>query len=222
MTDQANTPLQAVLWDMDGTLVRTEELWMAAEERTMAAFGSHWDAQDQAVAIGGPLDRVVRYMAARVGQPESVVGEKLVAEIEELMHTEHVPWMPGARQLHDALSEAGVPQALVSNSWRHLMNTALQELGTRFDVTVAGDEVGRPKPAPDPYLKGCELLDADPAFTVVLEDSPTGVTAGVAAGCHVVGIPHVSALPTGERVTIVESLTDVTPQSLAKLVAGQA
>lgn len=210
--------LQAVLWDMDGTLVRTEELWMAAEERTMAAYGSHWDAQDQAVAIGGPLDRVVRYMATRVGHPEDEVGARLVAEIEELMHTEHIPWMPGARQLHDALSEAGVPQALVSNSWRHLMNTALQELGTRFDVSVAGDEVNRPKPEPEPYLKACALLDAEPSHTVVLEDSPTGVKAGVAAGCHVVGIPHVSALPTGDRVTIVNSLTEVTPESLERLV----
>ena len=195
---------------------------MAAEERTMAAFGSHWDAQDQAVAIGGPLDRVVRYMAARVQQPESVVGERLVTEIETLMHTEHVPWMPGARELHDELARSGVPQALVSNSWRHLMNTALAELGTRFDVTVAGDEVDRPKPEPDPYLRGCELLGADPQFTVVLEDSPTGVRAGVAAGCYVVGIPHVSALPTGDRVTLVDSLTDVTPQFLDDLVASSS
>ena len=188
----------------------------------MAAFGSHWDAQDQAVAIGGPLDRVVRYMASRVQQSEEVVGARLVAEIEELMHTEHVPWMAGARRLHDELSAAGVPQALVSNSWRHLMDTALAELGTKFDVTVAGDEVAQPKPDPEPYLQGCRLLDADPQFTVVLEDSPTGVTAGVAAGCYVVGIPHVSALPTGERVTIVESLSDVTPASLARLVAGHS
>lgn len=219
MTRQGNSPLQAVLWDMDGTLVRTEELWMAAEERTMAAFGSHWDAQDQAVAIGGPLDRVVRYMASRVSQPEDVVGARLVAEIEHLMHSEHVPWMPGARELHDALSAQGVPQALVSNSWRHLMDTALAELGTKFDVTVAGDEVEHPKPEPDPYLRGCELLDASPAFTVVLEDSPTGVNAGIAAGCYVVGIPHVSPLPTGPRVTIVDSLKDVTPGFLEQLVA---
>ena len=205
---------------MDGTLVRTEELWMAAEERTMAAFGSHWDAQDQAVAIGGPLDRVVRYMARRVQQPEEVVEARLVAEIEDLMHTEHVPWMPGARRLHDELSAVRVPQALVSNSWRHLMNTALAELGTKFDVSVAGDEVAQPKPDPEPYLRACTLLEADPKFTVVLEDSPTGVTAGMAAGCYVVGIPHVSALPTGDRVTIVDSLTEVTPELLARLVAG--
>lgn len=194
---------------------------MAAEERTMAAYGSHWDAQDQAVAIGGPLDRVVRYMAARVDHTEAEVGARLVAEIEELMLTEHVPWMPGARRLHDALSEAGVAQALVSNSWRHLMNTALQELGTRFDVSVAGDEVDQPKPDPEPYLKACALLHADPSYTVVLEDSPTGVTAGVAAGCYVVGIPHVSALPTGAQVTIVDSLTDVTPEFLEQLVVSR-
>ena len=147
---------------MDGTLVRTEELWMAAEENTMAAFGGHWDAQDQAVAVGGPVDRVLEYMAERVGRPVDEVGAKIVGEIEHLMRTEHIPWMPGARELHRELTAAGVPQALVSNSWRGLMDTALQELDTSFDVVIAGDEVERPKPDPFPYLHACERLGVDP------------------------------------------------------------
>lgn len=211
--------LQAVLWDMDGTLVRTEELWMAAEENTMAAFGSHWDAQDQAVAVGGPVDRVLEYMAKRVGRPVAEVGDTIVGEIEELMRTEHIPWMPGAEELHRDVAAAGVPQALVSNSWRTLMDTALEELDTNFDVVVAGDEVARPKPDPFPYLHACERLGVDPAATVVLEDSPTGVAAALGAGCWVVGIPHVSDIAPAERLVLVDSLVGLTAHDLAVLVS---
>lgn len=211
--------LEAVLWDMDGTLVRTEELWMTAEQRTMASFGSFWDAQDQAVAVGGPLDRVVTYMAKRVEQPEQTVGERLVHEIESLMRSQPVPWMPGAFDLHEQLTSLGIGQALVSNSWRELIEVALDELHTSFDVIIAGDEVERTKPDPLPYTRACELLGADPARTVVLEDSPTGVAAALAAGCRVVGIPHVSALPEHEQLTAVRSLAEVTPAMLESLVS---
>jgi len=213
--------LEAVLWDMDGTLVRTEELWKVAEERTMAAFGSYWDAQDQAVAIGGPLDRVVRYMATRVQRPQPEVAERIVAEIEHLMRSEHVPWMPGAKDLHDALTNAGIPQALVSNSWRELMDVALDELHTSFDVTIAGDEVTHPKPDPLPYLRALELLGASPEHSVVLEDSPTGVTAALQAGCWVIGVPHVSELPPDARMVVVDSLREVNVEFLQAVAAGQ-
>ncbi len=214
--------LAAVLWDMDGTMVSTEELWMTAEERTMAAFDSHWNAQDQAVAVGGPLDRVITYMAARVHRPEPEVAERLVHEIEHLMRTEEIPWTPGARELHDALAAAGIRQALVSNSWRELMDAALEELDTVFDVIIAGDEVDKPKPDPEPYLTACRLLGVSPEEVVVLEDSPTGLRAALAADCTVVGIPHVSDLPTDPRLTIVDSLSDVSPARLRALVAARA
>lgn len=213
-----STGLAAVLWDMDGTLVRTEELWMAAEENTMAAFGGNWDAQDQAVAVGGPVDRVLEYMAKRVDQPVAAVGDKIVAEIEHLMRTEHIPWMPGAEELHRSISAAGVPQALVSNSWRKLMDTALQELRTNFDVVIAGDEVERPKPDPYPYLNACERLGVQPSQAVVLEDSPTGVAAALGAGCWVVGIPHVSDIAPAPRLVLVDSLVGLTVGDLADVV----
>jgi HAD superfamily hydrolase (TIGR01509 family) len=216
--DPSTPGLGAVLWDMDGTLVRTEELWMSAETATMAAFGSHWDAQDQAVAIGGPLDRVVRYMAERVGRPEAEVGRRLTDEIERLVATEDIPWMPGARELHEALTAGGVPQALVSNSWRELMDAALAELHTSFDVLIAGDEVARGKPDPLPYLLACESLGVAPATAVVIEDSPTGVAAGLAAGCAVLAVPNIGELPPAAGLTITATLADWRVSDLAALV----
>lgn len=212
--------LAAVLWDMDGTLVRTEELWMAAEIATMAAFGSHWDAQDQAVAVGGPLDRVVRYMADRIGHSEVEVSRRLTDEIEHLMLTEEIPWMPGARELHRELANAGVPQALVSNSWRELIEAALAELDTTFEVVIAGDELARSKPDPLPYLMACEQLGVAPAAAVVIEDSPTGVAAGLTAGCAVLAVPHIGELAPAPRLTVTTSLVGWTPEGLSNLAAG--
>ena len=208
--------LEAVLWDMDGTLVRTEELWLLSEERTMADFGSHWDAQDQAVAVGGPLDRVINYMATRVGRPEAEVADRIIAEIEELMRTSHIAWMPGARELHDEIAAADIPQGLVSNSWRELVDAALTDLNTAFEVVIAGDEVAHPKPDPEPYASACARLGARPEHTVVLEDSPTGVTAGLAAGCFVVAIPHIGGISPAPRLTVLDTLAGV---SLAQLQA---
>lgn len=201
--------VQAVLWDMDGTLVNTEHLWLESEVQTMAHYGSHWDAQDQAIAVGGPMDRVINYMADRVQRPAAEVSAYLLNLIEELMHTEHIPWMPGARQLHDELTAAHVPQALVSNSWRHLMESALADVHTSFDVIIAGDEVESPKPDPMPYLLAAHRLGATLQRTVVIEDSPTGVQAGLAAGAWVIGVPHVGELPAHERLLTVSSLTEV-------------
>ena len=210
--------LQAVLWDMDGTLVSTESLWMIAETTTMESFGGHWDAQDQAVSVGGPADRVLRYMAARVGRSEQEVGERLIGEMEQLMAATTIEMLPGVRELHDEVTAAGIPQALVSNSWRSLMESALAELDTSFDVVIAGDEVERGKPDPLPYLLAAEALGVEPGAGVVIEDSASGVAAGIAAGATVVGVPHVGELTPNPQLTVLPSLQGLTLARLAELV----
>lgn len=210
--------LAAVLWDMDGTLLSTESIWMLAETTTMESYGSHWDAQDQAVAVGGPADRVLRYMADRVGRTEEEVGERLLGEMERLMAESTIDMMPGVRHLHDALAAAGIPQALVSNSWRGLIDSALGELHTTFDLVIAGDEVERGKPDPLPYRLAAETLGVAPRDCVVIEDSATGVTSGLAAGATVLGVPHVGELRPHPRLHITDSLVGWTPERLAELL----
>jgi beta-phosphoglucomutase-like phosphatase (HAD superfamily) len=78
-----------------------------------------------------------------------------------------------------------------------------------FDVTVAGDEVPASKPDPAPYLLAARLLEVDPADCLVLEDSPTGVASALAAGCQVVGIPHMSPLDPHPRLSQVPTLAGV-------------
>lgn len=193
---------------------------MAAETQTMESFGGHWDAQDQAVAVGGPFDRVTEYMAKRVGVEVNTLAERLNRTIEHLVATRHVPWMPGARHLHEELRAAGVPQALVSNSWRELMQAALADLHTSFDVIIGGDEVERSKPDPLPYLTACARLGVSPEQCIVIEDSATGVAAGLAAGCVVLGVPHVGELNPHPRLYVTTSLEQWTPQRLVGLLTG--
>jgi beta-phosphoglucomutase-like phosphatase (HAD superfamily) len=90
-----------------------------------------------------------------------------------------------------------------------------------FVTSVAGDEVAHTKPAPDPYLAAAERLAADPARCVVLEDSPTGVTAGEAAGCAVVAVPSLRPIEPAEHRLVVSSLADVDVATLRALVLAR-
>jgi HAD superfamily hydrolase (TIGR01509 family) len=189
-------------------------LWEAAQAVTMTYFGQTWTAEDQAASIGGPLERVVAHMARRTGADEGHVARVLVTEIEHMVATLPAEWMPGARALLEQARAAGVPTAIVSNSWRVLLDLLLANIDFPVDLTVSSSEVERPKPDPQPYLRACELLGADPDRSVVVEDSPTGAAAGLAAGCHVLAVgPAVKGL-VDPRLRHVDSLESVTLDSL--------
>ncbi|NUU25422.1 MAG: HAD family hydrolase, partial [Streptomycetaceae bacterium] len=121
------------------------------------------------------------------------------------------------------LDAAGVPLALVTASYRAIVDAVLPSLGAHhFSVTVAGDEVERSKPHPDPYLAAATGLGVDPARCIVLEDSPTGVAAGEAAGCVVIAIPSMTDIPAGPRRTVIPSLDGIDLPFLHRLVHRRA
>ncbi len=208
--------LDAVLFDMDGLLLDTEPMWLIAERMTMAQLGADWTDVDQAQCLGGPLDRVVHYMIEKSGTQRSLddVRTHLLTEVERQFRDDPVHWQPGAKDLLAELYRAGVPCALVSASYRRLVDTALDRVvhevaSDVFAVTVAGDEVARTKPHPDPYLSAAERLGARIERCVVLEDSPTGVAAGQAAGALVVAVPHMVHIEATPRTRVVQSLAAV-------------
>lgn len=214
--------LQAVLWDLDGTLIDSESVWLEAETRTMAAHGVTWTAADQEWCLGGPMERVADYMSTRIqtvtGQtiaPQRLSGE-LQEQMEFLLTTQPPNWRPGAIDLLGQLTAAGIPTALVTASHRRLLDAL--SLPT-FAVSIAGDEVARTKPDPLPYLTAAKRLDVSIEKCIVLEDSPTGVASGLASGALVVAIPHVASVPAGPRCHVVSSLTDVSVDSLRHLLA---
>lgn len=224
MRDAADTLLDAVCFDMDGLTVETESLWFVAETRVMAAWDAAWTPEDQAHCLGGPLTRVGAYMVERAGRgtaQEAVHG--LVEHMVDLLGSAELQWMPGALDLLLALREDRVPRALVSASPMRLVSIVLDRLRDHaqadvFDTWVAAEDAPRTKPHPDPYLEGCRRLNARPANTIVLEDSANGAASGLAAGCVVVGVPHIAPIPPAPRLTTVESLTQISPDRLRTLL----
>lgn len=216
--------MQAVLWDMDGLLVDTEPLWTVAEVELAAEHGATWDEHIKAAVVGTRLDVAVPLVLRHFGlavTPERVqeVGHGLLRRMVELFATELSP-MPGAVELFGALRDEGVPQALVSSSYRVLVDGVLAAGYGPFEVTVAGDEVTDGKPHPEPYLTAAARLGVEPTRCVVLEDSPSGVAAGTAAGCAVVAVPNVPGVvvaPAPRRL-VVPSLEKVDLAALRALV----
>jgi HAD superfamily hydrolase (TIGR01509 family) len=211
----------AVLFDMDGTLIDSEHLWLQAEQRIMNDLGGTWSDADQEYCLGGPLERVAEYMIASAGSTRSVerVGFDLMDEVEVLMRREPIRWRPGARELLTEATELGIATALVTASWRRLVMALHERLALDigvdpFTVMVPGDEVSRGKPHPDPYLSAMTLLGRAPGDCMAIEDSPTGVAAAVASGCKVVAVPHIANIEAHPSLCIVRSLEGETIQSL--------
>ena len=210
----------AVLFDMDGTLIDSEGLWLEAEHSVMAQLGGTWSEADQAHCLGGPLERVADYMIERSGSAvaSADVGRMLLDEMEGRLRAGRLTWQPGARALLLECREQSIPTALVSASWNRLI-TAVGEkieidLGRpAFDAIIAGDDVVNSKPHPEPYLQAAAALGMAPSECLALEDSPTGVRSAIAAGCRVVAIPHIAELDEAEA-TVISTLVG---QSLAAL-----
>lgn len=211
----------AALFDMDGLLVETESLWFRAESEVVEQLGGWWGKDAAAQMIGGPIERAVQCMIEHAGggHDELMVQQMLLTGMGDLLRSEPIHWQPGARDLLLALQGAGVPCALVSASWRSLVDAVLgavlHELGHDvFTTTVAGDDLPRTKPYPDPYLEAARRLGVPARECVVLEDSLTGARAGAAAGAYVVVVPSVAAVPAGPGVRVVGSLRELTPELL--------
>ncbi|MDI3407058.1 HAD family hydrolase [Streptomyces cavernicola] len=212
--------LQAVLLDMDGTLVDTEGFWWDAEVEVFAQLGHALDESWRHVVVGGPMTRSAGFLIEATGAditlPELSV---LLNDGFEDRISRALPLMPGAARLLAELATHDVPTALVSASHRRIIDRVLDSLGPQhFALTVAGDEVERTKPHPEPYLRAAAGLGVDPARCAVVEDTATGVAAAEAAGCRVVAVPSVAPIaPAGGR-TVVSSLEDVDLPFLRDLV----
>lgn len=213
--------LQAVLWDMDGTLVDSEKTWAEVQIRFLAELGVTWTEQDCLTLIGSDLRDAVEVWMARV--PAGVITADELAEqmfgrvVDELR--KEVSFQPGAVELLQALRKEDIPCALVSASYRVMIDAVLGHLPPDpFDVIVAGDEVTHGKPHPEPYLTAARKLGVDPARCVVIEDSNTGTESGTAAGAYVVAVPQWVTIPDAPRRLVARSLEPLTPEALRDLL----
>ncbi|MFD0534000.1 HAD family hydrolase [Actinomadura luteofluorescens] len=210
-----------MLFDMDGLLIDSERVWLEVESEVMAWLGGEWSPAHQERLVGGSLYLAVDYMLELTGAdaPREEVGRRMLDGMVERLGA-CVPMMPGAKELLAEVRAAGVTAALVSSSHRRLIEPVLDAVGREhFALSVAGDEVARTKPHPEPYLTAAARLGADPARCVVLEDSPNGVAAAEAAGCVTVAVPGLLPIPPAPGRTVVASLREVDLERLRSLVA---
>lgn len=212
---------QGIFFDMDGLLVDTEPYWLQTERELMAEFGVHWQSEDQLFCLGGPMEKVGRYMSdlAESKQSPEWFASELIDRMAEKFNL--ISPMPGISQLLSEISKNHIPAALVSASPRRLVDAVLASIPNHpFALSISADDVVRGKPHPDPYLKAAELLNVKIEHSIILEDSPTGVTAARASGAWVVAVPHIAPIAPAERSVVIETLAGASVTSLWNLVRG--
>ena len=209
--------IEAVVFDLDGLLLDSEQVWDEAREQLAEERGGRWHDQAQKDMMGMSSTEWSRYMHEQVGLPEP--PEEISREVVERLaatYREHLPALPGAREAVERLA-ARWPLGLASSSNRELNDLTLELLGVKqlFAVTVSSEEVARGKPAPDVYLQAARRLEVELGRAAAVEDSNNGILAAKAAGMRVLAIPN-RHFPPGEEAL---AQADVVLDSLAELTA---
>jgi HAD superfamily hydrolase (TIGR01509 family) len=208
--DSDTSPFDAVVFDNDGLLLDTEESWTRAERTLFERRGLEFTPEHKRALLGTSAKAAAALLETIFDAPGR--GRLLTAELGILVLGEmsrYAAPRPGALELLERLRDAAIPVALASNSPRMLVNRALATAGIAQDTFAAiltAEVVAVAKPAPDLYLAACAALGTEPARTLALEDSPTGVAAAVAAGCFTVGVPSIAGVGLEQAAFVAESL----------------
>jgi HAD superfamily hydrolase (TIGR01509 family) len=220
--------LQAVLFDMDGTLVETEEYWGEALFALARRLGGELSPAARRATIGTSMrtsmQTVYRDLGIVRSEAQLEADARWVEDATGELLAEEITWRPGAADLLLSVRDAGLATALVTTTSRHLADIVLTairaDLGTDpFDVTLCGDEVPARKPDPAPYLMAMDALGVEPGECVVIEDSAVGISAGLAAGAAVLGVPTAQVIEPAPALTLVEGLVGIGPDRLAEVLA---
>lgn len=217
----ANTPAlpAAALWDMDGTIIDSEPLWIRAELAMLTRYGLDFPDGLEAELVGSGLTAAAERFR-ELGVPLSV--DEIIAEWSEALvvglATERPRWMPGALELLAEYRELGVPNVLVTMSVRRIADAvvALLPEGT-FAGIIAGDEVEHEKPHPDPYLRGAAAAGVAASDCVAFEDSRPGAAAAMAAGAFVIATPGIIPLAPDAAHVVRASLEGVDAERVGEL-----
>jgi HAD superfamily hydrolase (TIGR01509 family) len=214
-----DTPLviEAVVFDLDGLLLDTEQVWDQVREGLVRERGGRWTERAQADMMGMSSLEWSNYMHDELGLAE--LPEEISAEVVRRMMERYrgrLPLIDGAVEAVRRLA-ARWPLGLASSSNRELIDLALELSGLDgcFRATVSSEEVARGKPAPDVYLEAARRLGVDPGACAAIEDSRSGIRSARAAGMRVIAVPNRHFPPDGETL----ALADVVLDSLTELTA---
>lgn len=210
--------IDAVVFDMDGVLLDSEQVWDDVRERLARERGGRWHDGAQRDMMGMSAPEWSRYMHEVIGlaEPPEEIDREVVRRMEAA-YRERLPLLPGAVEAVRRLAGRW-PLGLASSSNRPLIDLALELSGLAelFAVTVSSEEVARGKPAPDVYLEAVRRLGVDPPAAAAIEDSHNGILAARAAGMRVVAVPN-PHFPPGEEAlaaadAVLGSITELTPE----------
>jgi HAD superfamily hydrolase (TIGR01509 family) len=202
--------IEAVVFDLDGVLIQTEELWDEVREGLAREAGGRYGAEEQRAMMGMSSPEWSRYMHEHVGLPDP--PEEIAAEVVHRMaarYREQLPLIDGAAEAVERLA-ADFVLGVASSSNRPLIDLVLElsGLAEHFRATVSSEEVPRGKPNPDVYVEACRRLAVDPARAAAVEDSHAGIASAQAAGLRVLAIPNPSYPPGDEALAQADAVLD--------------
>ena len=207
--------IEAVVFDLDGVLVESEEVWDEVREAYVCERGGRYDEEVQRAMMGMSSPEWSRYLHETAGVPDEpqAINDQVVGRMLDA-YRDRLPLIDGAVDAVRRLVER-YPLALASSSNRELIDAVLLVAGLTqlFRATVSSEEVARGKPAPDVYLEAARRLGVDPGHCAAVEDSHGGIRSAKAAGMRVIAIPNPSYPPDEESL----AHADVTIGSLAQL-----
>lgn len=222
-TEHRRDRFAAVVFDLDGILVETEALWDEVRRGLAAAAGLPWPENATVAMMGMSTPEWSTYLAEHVGMPGTAVeiAERVVDGMAA-RYAEHLPVLPGAGAAVRRMAAHHLV-GVASSSPRRLIDLVISELGLAevFTATVSTEEVAAGKPAPDGYLRACELLAVDPRDAVGVEDSSNGIRSLRAAGLAIVHVPPSFHAPGADvramAQAVIGSLDELTDGLLAQL-----
>jgi HAD superfamily hydrolase (TIGR01509 family) len=211
--------IDAVVFDLDGLLIDSEQVWDDVRETLARERGGRYDETSQRDMMGMSSVEWSRYMHDSVGLAESPEEiNRIVVEQMLQRYEAGPPWIPGALEAVRRIG-AEFTLGLASSSNRELIDAVLAAGGITglFAATVSSEEVARGKPAPDVYLEAARRLGAEPAACVAIEDSHSGIRSAKAAGMTCIAIPN-AHFPPGEAAAeadiLLRGLDELTPAAV--------
>ena len=208
------------MFDLDGLLIETEEVWDEVREALAHERGGRWSHSAQQAMMGMSSTEWSRYMHETVGlaEPPEEINDLVVQRMAE-RYRSGLPLLPGAVEAVERIA-ARWPLGVASSSNRVLIDLVLElsGLAPRFRATVSSEELARGKPSPDVYLEAARRLGVDPTRAAAVEDSESGIRSASAAGMRVVAIPNRSFRPGEDALgladVVLESLAELTPEAI--------
>jgi HAD superfamily hydrolase (TIGR01509 family) len=217
--------LAAVIFDLDGVLVDSEQVWGSVREELTRELGGRWHPGALRAMMGMSSLEWSRYMhdELEVPLPPADISREVVKRVGE-RYAQHLPLIDGAVEAVQRLAQRW-PLGLASSANREIIDEVLELTGLKdaFAATVSSEEVAQGKPAPDVYLEAARRLGVDPKNAAAVEDSTNGLLSAHAAGLTVIAIPNREFPPTPEALAaadvVLDSLNHLTPEAIEMVAA---